>query len=378
MSNNKNLRSAKSARDDERYTQLVDIENELAHYKDFFKDKIVLCNCDDPYESNFFKFFAMRFNAWGIKKLIATCYAGSPLREGKISIFDVFPIDTGDGEDGHRKPYKIEINQVMDANGDGAIDLADVEWLLRNDRNVLTILEGDGDYKSEECIKLLDEADVVVTNPPWSKFIEFIDLLIQHNKYFLILGNKSSITYKSVFPLIMQNKMWLGMTPMSCEMYFDAPDSSIQEALAKSKKRTVVMHNGRWMMRAQAVWYTNLENKKRHDGMTLYKHYSEAEYPMYDNYDAIEVSKTPEIPEDYFKTMGVPITFLDKYNPEQFEIIGMAKRGAGDPSLKTRVYTKDDYENYSDLNAGPVLMQADGKPKNTFPRILIRRLRNAK
>lgn len=364
---NSSLCEANKAKKDEFYTQLTDIEAEMRHYKKFFGGKVVFCNCDDPYESNFFKYFAMNFNALGLKKLIATCYATSPIMYTQLTLFgDEIVVKA---EQPVRKPYKVEITEVTDANGDGRVDLADVEYLLRNKKNALTLLRGDGDFRSEECIELLKEADVVVTNPPFSLFREFIAQLVKFNKSFLIIGSINAITYKEVFPLIMENRVWLGASIHSGDREFRVPDSY---PLNASGCR--VDENGIKYIRVKGVrWFTNIDYEARHEDIALYKHYTPEEYPKYDNYDAINVDKTAEIPCDYDGVMGVPITFLDKYNPEQFEIIGIAKRGAGDPALKTKVYTKDDYPNYSDLNATPVIIQADGIPKNTYPRILIRR-----
>ena len=216
---NKNLSAAKEAKKDEFYTQLADVENELRHYKSFFKDKIVFCNCDDPFESNFVKYFAMNFNALGLKKLIATCYATSPVMYSQLTFFgEPEPIGSvGEG----KKPYKIEITEVRDENGDGAIDLDDFESMLRN--NPPQLLQGDGDFRSDECITLLKEADVVVTNPPFSLFREYVAQLIEYDKKFIIIGNQNAITYKEIFTLLRDNKVWLGYK--FGDMAFTVPDS---------------------------------------------------------------------------------------------------------------------------------------------------------
>ena len=313
---NKNLNAAKTAKKDEFYTQLTDIERELQHYWQHFRDKVVLCNCDDPYESNFFKYFALRFNQLGLKKLICTCYNGSPVQGNELMI------DFGDFTEEPKKiAYKVEITEVKDLNGDGAVDLSDVQYLLKNDKNVIGTLKT-GDFRDPECIELLKQADVVVTNPPFSLFRDYIGQLVEHEKRFVIIGNKNALTYKEVFPLIMQNKLWVGQTPMSKEIYFHVPQEYIDEALANNKHRTAVMVNGKYMARSQSIWFTNLDIKKRHEDIDLICRYSAEEYPRYDNYDAIEVGKVEDIPYDYNGIMGVPITFLDKYNPDQFEIIG--------------------------------------------------------
>lgn len=362
MAGNASLNKANKAKKDEFYTQLADIELELKHYRKHFKGKTVLCNCDDPFESNFFKYFAMNFNYLGLKKLIATCYQGSPTIGEEFEQLSLFGMA---GEAPKRFPYKIEITEVVDANGDGAVDLTDVAYLLRNKKNALTLLSGDGDFRSEECVELLKEADVVVTNPPFSLFREYLAQLIEYDKKFLIIGNKNAITYKEVFPLLKDNKIWTGYRGFSGGMWFYSDYEGKTEKVIGGKK----------VINVPSIWFTNLDHNKRHVELELYKRYTPEVYPHYDNYDAIEVSATADIPEDYDGIMGVPITFLDKYNPDQFEIIGMAKRGAGDPKLKSKVYTKADYPNYSDLNATPVIIE-NGKPRNTYPRILIRRRRN--
>ena len=316
MSNkNENLSAAKNAKKDEFYTQLVDIENELKHYKNHFKDKVVLCNCDDPYESNFVKYFAMNFNSLGIKKLIATCYATSPVMYTQLSCFagedKPFTVISG------RKPYVIEITEIKDENGDGAVDLTDFELILK--KNKPKMLQGDGDFRSDECIEFLKEADIVVTNPPFSLFREYVAQLIEYEKKFIIIGNVNAITYKEVFPLIKENKMWLGYSIHSGDREFRVPDTY---PLKSAGYR--VDENGVKYIRVKGVrWFTNIDYEERHEDLILYKFYNPEEYPTYDNYNAINVNKTAEIPCNYDGAMGVPITFLDKYNPEQFEIIGL-------------------------------------------------------
>ena len=313
MAGNKNLHAANKAKKDEFYTQLSDIANELKHYKQHFADKTVLCNCDDPYESNFFKYFALNFNILRLKKLIATCYAGSPVADTQMSLFE---LDEPNGKQQKtRMPHKIVISEVRDMNGDGATDLTDVEWLIKNDKNVLTTLKGNGDFRSAECVELLKEADIIVTNPPFSLFREYVAQLVQYKKKFLIMGNQNAITYKEIFKLIKENKLWLG----SCLSYsaFQVP-SNYEE---KSNRFWIDETGQKWRSMGNVCWYTNLDNNKRHEELDLYKSYSPEEYPKYDNYDAINVNKTADIPCDYNGVMGVPITFLDKYNPEQFEII---------------------------------------------------------
>ena len=311
---NKNLNNAKIAKKDEFYTQLTDIERELQHYWQHFKDKVVLCNCDDPYESNFFKYFALRFNQLGLKKLICTCYNGSPVQGNELMI------DFGDfSEEPKKIAYKVEITEVKDLNGDGAVDLSDVRYLLQNNKNAISILKT-GDFRDTECVELLKQADIVVTNPPFSLFREYLGQLIEYDKSFLIMGNINAITYKEVFPLIRDNKLWLGPSISSGDRKFNVPDDYPLYAAGCGTDS-----DGRRFIRVKGVrWFTNLDHNKRHEKLDLVCRYSPEEYPYYDNYDAIDVSKTADIPYDYEGVMGVPITFLDKYNPKQFEVLGMA------------------------------------------------------
>jgi hypothetical protein len=305
---NKTLNAAKTAKKDEFYTQLTDIERELQHYWQHFKGKTVLCNCDDPYESNFFKYFALRFNQLGLKNLICTCYNGSPVQGNEL----ILPFEGFDDEP-KKVAYKVEITEVKDKNGDGAVDLADVRYLLQNGKNVMTVLET-GDFRSERESKTLwEEADIVVTNPPFSLFREYVGFLMKYNKKFIIVGHQNAITYKEIFPLIKENKIWLGYGFKGGAGHFFSPYEDI--ATAGDHRENMIRVSG-------VNWFTNLEISKRNEMMDLVCRYSPEEYPKYDNYDAIEVSKTSEIPCDYDGVMGVPITFLDKYCPEQFEIIG--------------------------------------------------------
>lgn len=321
---NVSMNAALKAKNDEFYTLLTDIEKEMRYYRKHFKDKTVLCNCDDPFESNFFKYFALNFNRLGLKKLIATCYYSSPIAgqqlqygcdaNGQMSIcFENKGVEENKG----KRPYKAVVTHVYDKIGDGGVDMLDVAELFRSGENELVELEGDGDFRSPECLALLDEADIVVTNPPFSLFREYIAVLIEHQKKFIIIGNSNAITYKEVFPLIMQDKLWLGVTRSGTgSMWFrvmeDFPEKTGQK-----------IENGiRYQTIGNSAWFTNLDVKKRHEELILVKRYSPEAYPSYDNYDAIEVSKIVDIPCDYKGIMGVPITFLGKYNPDQFEIIG--------------------------------------------------------
>jgi hypothetical protein len=316
MAGNSSLQAANKAKQDEFYTQLTDIEKELRHYTEHFRDKVVFCNCDDPYESNFFKYFALMFNKLGLKKLIATCYNGSPVSGNELLL------DFGDTIDDPKKvAYKVEITEVIDSNGDGAINLADIQYLMQNDKNVISILKGNGDFRSEECVELLKQADIVVTNPPFSLFREYLAQLVKYDKKLIILGNMNAITYKEVFPLIKENKIWFGASIHSGDREFQVPESYPLNAAGSR-----IDENGNKFIRVKGVrWFTNIDYPQRHEDIILYKRYNSEEYPHYDNYDAINVNATNDIPYDYDGAIGVPITFLDKYNPEQFEIIKFRK-----------------------------------------------------
>lgn len=346
----RNLNTARLARKDEFYTQMADIERELQHYWQHFRGKVVLCNCDDPYESDFFKYFALRFNQLGLKKLICTCYNGSPVAGTQLSLFG---LDTEGNE--KKIAYKVEITEVKDMNGDGAVDLADVEYLIQNDKNVLSELKGNGDFRSKECIELLKQADIVVTNPPFSLFREYLAQLIEYGKKFLIIGNVNAITYKEVFPLIKGDKMWLGPSITSGDRKFNVPDDYPLNAATCG-----IDEDGRKYIRVKGVrWFTNLDHNKRHEELDLVCRYSPEEYPQFDNYDAINVDRTSDIPYNYEGVMGVPITFLDKYCPDQFEIVSANDYRKNDKvPFKSHGLIKD--------KDGSI----NGKPK--YARILIR------
>lgn len=300
---NTTLNAAKNAKNDEFYTQLQDIENELRHYKEHFRGKTVLCNCDDPRVSNFFKYFALNFEHLGLKRLITTCY-----KNQNVDLFSQ-----------QKSEQAVYLIYEGDKNGSHIPDAEEIG---------IHPLKGDGDFRSKECIELLKQADIVVTNPPFSLFREYIAQLMEYGKKFLIIGNKNAISYKEVFPLIMQNKMWVGCTPMSKDILFDVP-KHIEEKLLKEGKAgsNYKLVNGKVYGRTPSIWFTNIDIKKRHEDIILYKHYSPDEYVRYFNYDAIEVGKVEDIPDDYDGEMGVPLSFLDKYNPKQFEIVGL---GIGD------------------------------------------------
>lgn len=344
------LNHAAKEKNDEFYTQLPDITNELHNYSKYFRDKTVFCNCDDPFESNFFKYFALNFNAFGLRKLIATCYDGSPVQGRELPLF-------GETEEKTvaRVPHKIVITEVPDVNNDGATDLADVEWLLRNDRNVLTRLQGNGDFRSPECVELLREADVVVTNPPFSLFREYVAQLVQYNKKFIIIGNMNAITYKEFFPLIKQNKVWSGFG-FNLSVVFQTPYENKLEANRKFVLSKGYNPDENYIKTPAVCWFTNIDTSKRHKELDLYKHYTPEEYPKYDNYDAINVDKVADIPIDYDGVMGVPITFLDVYNPDQFELLGSNRGVDQDPN---GIYGRGSY-----LNG-----------KETFKRLFIKRIK---
>ena len=289
MTKNNNLHTAKATKNDEFYTQLEDIENELKYYKDYFKGKVVYCNCDgflNEEKSNFFVYFSLNYEFFGLKGLICTKY----------------------NPNGKGRKYEY----YGDLNGN---NYPDEEEIFTSD------LEGDGDFRSEECIEILKKCDIVCTNPPFSLFRQYVAQLFEYNKDFLIIGNVNAISYKEVFPLIKENKMWLGVSITSGDRKFVVPDNYPLNAAGCG-----IDENGKKYIRVKGVrWFTNLDHKKRHEELLLYKKYNEEEYPKYDNYDAIEVGKTKDIPMDYNGIMGVPITFLDKYCPTQFQIIKFRK-----------------------------------------------------
>ena len=364
------LTNAKRAKKDEFYTQLGDISKELKFYKPYFKNKVVFCNCDDPYESNFFKYFALNFNFFGLKKLIATCYNGSPIAG------DELPLLFDDMDDEPKKiAYKVEITEVKDYNGDGAVNLTDVQFLIQNDKNVLSRLKGNGDFRSPECVELLKEADIVVTNPPFSLFREYVALLVKYQKQYVIIGNTNSLACKEIFGLFQKDQIRTGYTNFNVGMFFYVPDSF---------EKYHHIENGKKIARVStSCWYTNLPVAKHNEDIILYKKYSPEEYPKYDNYDAINVDSYKDIPYDYFGAMGVPVTFLDKYNPNQFEIIW---RGGDIEWAETecKFYTpptKEMAENFKKQDKtwriqNPYLLDKNGYAHVVYQRIFIRRRQN--
>ena len=358
---NKNLNAAKEAKKDEFYTQLEDINNELRHYREHFRGKTVLCNCDDPRVSNFFTYFAYNFEFLGLKRLITTCYKNQDM--------DLFSQN--------KSEQAIYLIYDGDKNGNNIPDPEEIG---------IHPLKGDGDFRSRECIELLKQADIVVTNPPFSLFREYVAQLIEYDKKFLIIGNVNSNTTKEIFPLIKDKKVWMGASIHSGDRKFWVPDDYELNAAGCG-----IDESGRKFIRVKGVrWFTNLDYKERHEDIILYKRYSPEEYPKFDNFDAINVDKTEEIPCDYEGIMGVPVTFLDKYNPDQFDILGITKTWFGMASKnygeQIQIDKNGKESRVTKLNDGAVLeiqtppvgktyYKVDGKMYiQTYPRILIRKI----
>lgn len=328
---NKNLRSAKTDKKDEFYTQLSDIEKELKHYKNHFKGKVVLCNCDDPRVSNFFHFFSYNFEKFGLKKLIATCY--------KSQDSDLFSQNNSE--------RAIYLEYTGDKNGNNVPDVSEIG---------IKHLQGDGDFRSKECIELLKQADIVVTNPPFSLFREYVAQLVEYKKKFVIIGNLNALTYRDIFKLIKEDKLWFGHSIHSGDREFRVPQDYPLNAAGSR-----VDEEGNKYIRVKGVrWFTNLDYTERHEDLLLYKTYSPEEYPTYDNYEAINVDVTKEIPMDYPGVMGVPITYIDKYNPDQFEILGMASSAGYNAEIVGIPFM-------GDKDARPLI-----NGKNTYARVFIK------
>lgn len=350
---NKNLGAARKAKNDEFYTQFHDIQKEIEAYleydKNTFRDKIVYCNCDDPFESNFFRYFVLNFKRLGLKSLITTSYKPSPVANTQLGLFG--DDKTLQPEKGRPKitANKFVINSVGDINGDGSFSLQDIaEQLKANKHNEWEPLKGDGDFRSEECVELLKKSDIVVTNPPFSLFREYVAQLVEYDKKYLIIGHINAIVYTEIFPLIKANKMWLGLSISSGDREFEVPKNTVDMS-----KFTGEIRNGRYYQRVMGVrWYTNLDHGRRHQPLSLMsmadnlkfnkKFKDKAAYDQYDNYDAIEVPYIDAIPKDYDGIMGVPINFLDKYSPDQFEIVGANRGISQDPN---GVYGRSTYVN---------------------------------
>jgi hypothetical protein len=357
---NQSLSAAKAAKQDEFYTQYVDIQKEVEAYLEYdsatFRDKVVYCNCDDPFESNFFKYFAANFKRLGLKKLITTSYDGSPLA-GQGTLFPEY----SEGNSMRLRPRALAVvlDDVKDEDGDGAANVTDVELFLKRNKAARIALKGDshypgGDFRSRECIALLKEADIVATNPPFSLFREYVAQLVEHEKKFLIIGNQNAITYKESFPLVKDNKMWLGVDNGGTKWFQVKDDYDI-----KTESRKKVVNGTKYFSMGSIMWFTNLDHGRRHQQLPLMTmaeniKFSKGlkgrrDYLRYDNYDAIEIGTYKEIPSDYEGMMGVPITFLDKYNPEQFEILGTSDNGLVDDKYKitqglTRQFVDDYYK----------------------------------
>ena len=364
---NGNLTNAKNAKNDEFYTQYYDIEKEITAYleynPDVFRGKTILLPCDDPEWSNFTKFFAQNFERFGLKKLISTSYAQESKKYKTNYQPTLFEVNDPQYDYKKTKTKGKIFTLTYDKQGDGRIDVNDLEWHY---------LEGDGDFKSKEIKKLRDEADIIITNPPFSLFREFLAWIVEADKQFVIIGSKNAITYKEVFPLIKDNKIWSGRTEWSGGMWFETKDHDDVDKIIDGIK----------MKNVSSFWLTNIDHGRRHQPLPLmtmadnlkYSKHKEIKgkeaYEYYDNYDAIEVPFTDAIPNDYEGLMAVPITFLDKYCPEQFEILGVTQRN--DDPYKIKQYTKADYANANDLNARGVII-IEGKPKAMYARVLIRK-----
>lgn len=383
-SGNRTLSSAKKAKQDEFYTQYVDIQKEVEAYLEFdpdtFRGKVVYCNCDDPFESNFFKYFAANFNKLGLKKLITTSYDGSAIA-GQDSLFAEY--NEGNGVRKKPKAIALELTEVKDVTGDGAVGIDDVKLFLERNPHTRTSLAGGGDFRSAECVELLKQADVVVTNPPFSLSREYVPQLVNHEKKFLIIGNTNWITYKEHFQLIKNNKMWLGCTNFNVGMFFEVPGSW-------DKYHHIDQTTGKKIARVStSCWFTNLDHGRRHQKLPLMTmaenlKYSKSlrgkdAYDCYDNYEAIEVSTYKEIPSDYDGAMGVPVTFLDKFNPEQFEIIGLGISTSG-LEIGVRPYAPEHKRYRKEVQKrgavdGDLYMMVNGIVEVPYARILIRHKR---
>jgi hypothetical protein len=339
----RHLSDARIAKRDEFYTQLADIERELRHYRHHFPGKVLYCNADDPRTSNFFHYFSHNFERLGLKKLITTCYRSQQR--------DLFSQNDSD--------RAIYLEYEGDKSGNRVPDPDEIG---------VHELDGDGDFRSAECVALLKQSDIVVTNPPFSLFREFVAQLVEHDKKFLILGNKNAVTYAEIFPLIQADRLWIGNTPMGTEMLFDVKEEFGRELVASGKDRKYTITGGVVKARSAACWFTNLDFEKRHEDLILYKRYSPEEYPTYDNYDAIEVARVEDIPMDYDGAMGVPISFLDKHNPAQFEILGSSRL------LSRPISSYAAQGTY--VQGGPrfYLPEGDGKHRRLYDRIVIRRI----
>jgi len=336
MPQNRSLHAAKAAKQAEYYTQYIDIQKEVEAYLEFdpdtFRGKVVYCNCDDPFESNFFKYFAANFNKLGLKKLIATSYDGSPIA-GQGTLFPEY--NEGNGKRQKPKALAVILDHVKDEDGDGAVNIEDVKLFLKRNKAARIALKADekyggGDFRSAECVELLNQADIVVTNPPFYLFRQYVAQLVEYRKKFLILGNQNAITFKEIFPLIKDNRLWLGVDNGGTKWFEVQKDYDI-----KTKSRIKIVNGIKYFSMGTIVWFTNLDHGRRHQKLPLMSMAENLKfskslkgktaYDRYDNYDAIEVPAYKEIPSDYDGIMGVPITFLYKYNPDQFKILELSR-----------------------------------------------------
>lgn len=375
---NETLSKAKEAKNDEFYTQYYDIEREIEAYLDYdpdvFRGKTVLLPCDDPEWSNFTRYFAQNFELLGLKKLISTSYAYESKKfKGPIQL-TLFETEAPQFDPSKTQTHGKIFVLTRDTTGDGRVNIDDLEW---------EYLEGDGDFRSKEVTRLRDEADIIVTNPPFSLFREFLAWLEKANKKYILIANKNCVTYKEVFPLIKENKLWVGKTPMSEDLLFEIPKSMVNSFIQNGKEGSKYkIVDGKVLGRSTSIWLTNIEHGRRHqplqlmtmaDNLKFSKHKEvkgRDSYAHYDNYDAIEVPYTDAIPSDYEGIMAVPISFLDKYCPEQFVILGVTQRN--DDPYKLKKYTTQQYPNANDLNARGVII-IKGVPKSMYARILIRK-----
>ncbi len=390
---NANLTSAKKAKNDEFYTQYPDIQKEMEAYLEFnpdtFRDKVVYCNCDDPFESNFFRYFVLKFNELGLKRLITTSYKPSPIANTQLALF---------GEDkvlsapkGRPKPTanKFIINEVSDTDGDGTFGLPDIaKQLQENKNNEWAPLTGDGDFRSAECVELLRQADIVVTNPPFSLFREYVAQLMEHKKKFAIIGSMNAITYKEIFPLIKENKMWLGNGFNAGNAFFSTPNvrDDFASGVYDEKTGLVKFRN--------VHWFTNIDHGRRHQSLQLMtksdnlkynkKMMHQTDYDKYENYEAIEVPFTNAIPSDFDGVMGVPISFLDRYSPEQFKIVGHPQSGilptgwrGVSKQFVDLYYSQGNHGAIREGWINPVYINRDGKAVVPYQRILIQHRKGA-
>lgn len=392
---NRGLTAARTSKQDEFYTQYVDIQKEVEAYLEFdhdtFRGKTVYCNCDDPFESNFFKYFAANFNKVGLRKLVTTSYDGSPIA-GQGTLFPEY--NEGNGKRQKPKALAVILDHVKDEDGDGAANIDDVRLFLKRNKAARTALKADdrypgGDFRSAECVALLREADIVVTNPPFSLIKDYVAQLVENGKKFLIIGPKNAITYNEIFPLIKDTKLWLGVGFANGNAYFSIPADAGREfadGVYDANTGLVKFRN--------VGWFTNLDHGRRHqelplmameDNLRFSKHKEikgKAAYDRYENYDAIEVPFTDAIPSDYGGVMGVPISFLDKYNPDQFEIVGTLESSDPDNPFRTRWYSAQDqkeafFRRFGKPGSIPLNMSGVINDVKVFKRILIRHRRGA-